>query len=169
MVNSKIRLTIFFMGFPGGSEDKVSTCNAGDPGSIPGLGRSPGEGNGNPLQYSCLENPINRGAWWATVHGVTKSRIWLSNFTFFLSFFFFRLVTQWCLILFYPMDCSPPGSSVDGIPQAKMLEWVAILFSSRSSKPRDQLISLALQANFFTIWATREAPTYWLPLFNDFV
>ena len=62
-----------YMGFPGGSEDKASACNAGDPGSIPGLGRSPGEGNGNPLQYSCLENPMDRGAWRATVHGVTKS------------------------------------------------------------------------------------------------
>ena len=47
-----------YWGFPSGSEDKASACNAGDPGSIPGLGRSPGEGNGNPLQYSCLENPM---------------------------------------------------------------------------------------------------------------
>ena len=61
------------MGFPGGSDKKESACNAGDSGSIPGSGRSPGEGNGNPLQYSCLENPMNRGAWWATVHRVTKS------------------------------------------------------------------------------------------------
>ena len=53
---------------------KKSACNAGDPGSIPGLGRSPGEGNGNPLQYSCLENPMDRGAWWVTVHGVAKSQ-----------------------------------------------------------------------------------------------
>ena len=68
-------------GFPGGSEDKASACNAGDPGSIPGLGRSPGEGNGNPLQYSCLENPIERGSWRATVHGVAKNRTRLSNFT----------------------------------------------------------------------------------------
>ena len=70
------------MGFPGGSEVKASACNAGDLGSIPGLGRSPGEGNGNPLQYSCLENPMDGGAWWATVHGVTKSWTRLSNFTF---------------------------------------------------------------------------------------
>ena len=54
------------MGFPGGSDSKDSACNAGDPGLIPGLGRFPGEGNGNPLQYSCLENPRDRGAWWAT-------------------------------------------------------------------------------------------------------
>ena len=62
-----------FVSFPGGSDGKVSACNAGDPGSIPELGRSPGEGNGNPLQYSCLENPTDRGAWWATVHRVDKS------------------------------------------------------------------------------------------------
>ena len=68
------------MGFPGGSEVTASAWNVGDPGSIPGLGRSPGEGTGNPLQYSCLENPMDRGAWWATVHGVTKSRTQLSDF-----------------------------------------------------------------------------------------
>ena len=60
--------------FPSGSTGKESACNAGDPSSIPGLGRSPGEGNGNPLQYPCLENLMDRGAWWAAVHGVTKSR-----------------------------------------------------------------------------------------------
>ena len=69
-------------GFPGGSEVKASACNAGDLGLIPGSGRSPGEGNGNPLQYSCLENPMEGGAWWATVHGVAKSRTRLSDFTF---------------------------------------------------------------------------------------
>ena len=57
----------------GGSDSKASACNAEDPGSIPGLGRSPGEGNGNLLQYSCLENPMDGGAWWATVHVVTES------------------------------------------------------------------------------------------------
>ena len=70
------------MGFPGGSDGKASTCSVGDLGSIPGLGRSPGEGNGNPLQYSCLENSMDWEAWWATVHGVAKSRTQLSNFTF---------------------------------------------------------------------------------------
>ena len=59
--------------FPGGSDGKASTCNEGDPGLIPRSGRSPGEGNGNPLQYSCLENSMGRGDWWATVHGVAKS------------------------------------------------------------------------------------------------
>ena len=61
------------MGFPDGSEVKASACNAGDLGSIPGSGRSPGEGNGNPLQYSCLEIPMDRGAWQATVQGVAES------------------------------------------------------------------------------------------------
>ena len=60
-------------GFPGGSEVKVSACNEGDLGSIPGSGRSPGEGTGNPLQYSCLENPMDGEAWWAIVHGVAES------------------------------------------------------------------------------------------------
>ena len=60
------------MGFPGGSEVKASACNVGDLGSIPGSGRSLGEGHGNPLQYSCLENPMGRGAWQATVHGVAR-------------------------------------------------------------------------------------------------
>ena len=61
-------------GFPGGSDGQESVCNAGDLSSIPGLGRSPGEGNGNPLQYSCLENSMDIGAWQATVHGVAKSQ-----------------------------------------------------------------------------------------------
>ena len=67
-------------GFPGGSDGKESACNAGDAGdagSIPGWGRSPGGGHGNPLQCSCLENPKDRGTWWATVHRVTKSWTWL--------------------------------------------------------------------------------------------
>ena len=61
---------------------KASAYNAGDLGSIPGWGRSPGEGNGTPLQYSCLENPTDGGAWWTAVHGVAKSRTQLSDFTF---------------------------------------------------------------------------------------
>ena len=60
--------------FPHSSASKESACNAGDPSLNPGLGRSPGEGNGNPLQYSCLENPMDKGAWQATVHGVTRVR-----------------------------------------------------------------------------------------------
>ena len=70
-------------GFPGGSDSKESANSAKDLGSIPGSGRSPKEGNGNSLQYSCLENPMNGGAWQATVHGVSKSQTQLSDFTFF--------------------------------------------------------------------------------------
>ena len=71
------------MGFPCGSVVKNLPANAGDTGvsgSVPGLGRSPGEGNGNPLQYSCLENPMDRGAWCAIVHGVIKSRTRLNDY-----------------------------------------------------------------------------------------
>ena len=72
--------------FPGDSDGKVSAYDAGDPGSIPGSGRSPGKGNGNPFQYSCLEKPTDRGAWWAIVYGITKSRTQLSDFTFTLNY-----------------------------------------------------------------------------------
>ena len=71
---------VLFSGFPFGSAVKnpramqETACNAGDVGSVPGWGRSPGEGNGNPLQYSCLGNPMDRGAWWAPVHAVTRVR-----------------------------------------------------------------------------------------------
>ena len=65
--------------FSGGTDGKESACNAGDLGLFSGSRRSPGEGHGNPLQYSCLGNPMNRGAWWATVHGVAKSRARLSD------------------------------------------------------------------------------------------
>ena len=78
--------THLFEYLPGCSDGKESVYNAGDLGSIPGLGRSPGEGNGNPLQYYCLENPIDRGARKATVHKVAKTRTQLSNFTFTFTF-----------------------------------------------------------------------------------
>ena len=71
-------------GFPGGSKVKASACNVGDLGLILGSGRSPGEGNGNPLQYSCLENPMDGGAWGAIVHGVAKSWTQLSDLTNFI-------------------------------------------------------------------------------------
>ena len=74
--------TPVFLGFPGGSDGKVSACNEGDPGSIPGLGRSPGEGNGNPLQYSCLKRSLVGYSPWGRKEGVTKSWTRLSNFTF---------------------------------------------------------------------------------------
>ena len=107
--------------FPGGSDSKASVYNAEDPGSSPGLGRSPGEGNSSPLQYYCLENPMDRGAWKAIVYGVSKSRTRLSNFTTSLS-----EVTQLCLTLCDPMNCSPTGSSVRGISQAE--NWSGLPF-----------------------------------------
>ena len=126
------------MGFPGGSDHKESACNAGDMASIPGLGRSPGGGHGNSLQYSCLENPPDKGAWQATVHGVTKGRL-----------------SDWAHV-----DCSPPGSSVHGIVQARILEWVAISSSRGSSWPSDQTrVSCVscIAGGFLSHWATREA------------
>ena len=66
-------LPLYITGFLGGSDGKESACNAGDPGLIPGWGRSPREGHGNPLQCACLDNPTDRGAWWATVHRVAES------------------------------------------------------------------------------------------------
>ena len=74
------------MGFLGGLEGQTSACNARDLGSIPESGRSPGEGNGTPLQYSCLENPMVGGAWEASVHGIAKSRTGLCEFTLTLTF-----------------------------------------------------------------------------------
>ena len=75
------------MGFPGGSDGDEAACDAGDPGSVPGSGRHPGEGDGYPLQDSCLENSMDRGAWWATVHEVTKSPTRLKRLS----------LTLWCL------------------------------------------------------------------------
>ena len=88
-------------GFPGGSDGKESACNLGDPGSIPGSGRSPGDGNGNPLQYSHLENPMDGGGWCAmafTVRGVAKSQTQLSDWNFhFLNHWTTRGLSQVCL------------------------------------------------------------------------
>ena len=97
-------VTVTYCGIDHGSEVKVPACNAGDLGSIPGLGRSPGEGNGNPLQYSCLENPMDGGAWWATV---LLLLLLLSCFS----------RVQLCAT---PVG-SPPGSPVPGILQARTL------------------------------------------------
>ena len=101
VVNSK---SLFVVYFTAQMVKRLSACNVGDPGLIPGSGRSPGEGNGNPLQYSCLENPIDRGAWWATVHGVTKSWIGLNDFTFTFSVYMSVAISQFILL---PL---PPGN-----------------------------------------------------------
>ena len=81
--------------FPGGSQVKASAYNAGDLGSTPGSGRPPGEGNGSPLQCSCLESPMDGGAWWSTVHGVAKSLTQLSNFPFTFNWSRTQLIYWW--------------------------------------------------------------------------
>ena len=86
-------------GFPGDSDSKKSACNAGDLDLIPGSGRSPGKGNGNPLQYSCLENSMNRRAWWATVHGGRKTLNMTEQVTFPFSLYWNRVDPEsnaWC-------------------------------------------------------------------------
>ena len=109
--------------FPGGSDSKASAYNVGDPGSIPGSGRSPGEGNGNPLQYSCLENPMDRGAWWAAFHGVAKSQTRLSDFTF--TFHFHALEKEMalqCSCLGNPMDRGVWRAAVHGAAELDTTE-----------------------------------------------
>ena len=120
-----------------------------DAGSIPGLKRSPGGGNGNPLQSSCLENPMDRGDWWATVHRVAKSwtRLkWVHMHAhtgteqreiFMNAFHALCICAQLCLPLCNHRGYSPPDSSVHGIFQARVLEWLAISCSMGSSRPRD--------------------------------
>ena len=108
-----------------------------DESSIPELGRSPGGGHGNPLQYSCLENPMDRGACQATVRGVAKSWTRLSDWTELNVCVHSR--SLWSYLTFcYPMDCNLPGSSVRGILQARILEWVAMPSSRGSSQPSDR-------------------------------
>ena len=134
------------------ADSKESACNAGYPGSIPGLRRFLGKGNGYPFQYSCLENSMDRGAWWAAVHGITKSQTGVSDLT--LSHFHHRIslifvcvcvclcvcvcvcvcVLSHIQLFTTLLDCSPPGFSVHRIFQARILEWVAI-FSSRGYFP----------------------------------
>ena len=92
------------MGFAGGSVVKNPPANAGDLGSIPGLGRSPGEGNGNPLQYSCLGHPMDRGAWWYTVYGVKKNKNdWARmHYKYYhLHFFYIICSFKWKIIIYF--------------------------------------------------------------------
>ena len=114
------------MGFPGGSEVKASACDAGDLGLIPGSGQSPGEGHDNPLQYSCLENSTDRGAWLAIVYRVTKSQTRLSDHHFHFHMHA-RVLSHFSSVhLFDPLDCSLSGSSVHEILQARLLMWIAM-------------------------------------------
>ena len=103
----QFRCSYYSMCFPSGSDIKEYTCNAGDPGLIPGLGRSPGVGNGNPLQYSCLENSMNRGAWGAPVHGIPKKSNMTDRVTHAYILFcrFFSLKKTYWLPLKTPFNC----------------------------------------------------------------
>ena len=158
------------MGFLGGTSGKESACNAGNPGSIPGLGRSPGGAHGNPFQYSCLENPMDRGAWRATVHRVTKSWTWLKWLSMaWLTTIAIKLWTDYqekmCgalllhhvqrFVTLWTVACQVPPST--GFFQARILEWVAISFSRVSSQPRDRTWVSCTAGILFTVWATRKA------------
>ena len=103
----------FNQDFPGGSEVKVSACNAGDPALILGSGRSPGEGNSNPLQYSCLENPMDGEAVWATVHGVAKSWTRLRDFIF----------SDYRNTMFYPWVSQDNSLEMEMATHSGILAW----------------------------------------------
>ena len=156
---------------------KESTCNAGYAGSVPGLGRCPGEGNGNTHQYSCLENSMDRGAWWATVHRVTKghdwsywAEMWAPPQKFLVNWLDVGSAAaaaaaaaksfQSYLTLCNPIDGSPPGSSVPWVLQARIPEWVAISCSNAWKwKVKAKLLSHVQL--FTTPWtATYQAPPF---------
>ena len=113
--------SLVWRGFPGGSDGKESACNAEDPGSVPGLGRSPGEKDGYPLQYACLENPMDRESVssWENYRKGMKWKVLAAA----------AVSLQSCPTLCDSIDGSPPGSPVPGILQARILEWVAVSFS----------------------------------------
>ena len=139
------------MDFLGSSDGKESACNGGDLSLIPGLGRSPGGGHGNPLQYSCLENSMDRGAWRAIVHGVAKSRTRLSDFTH--THAHTHTHTEGPNIReseSRSVVSNPVDYTVYGILQARILECVAFPFSRGSSQPRDQTQVSRIAGRFFT-------------------
>ena len=146
------------VGFPGGSDSKASACSAGDPGSIPGSGRSPGEGNGNPLQDSCLENPMDREAWWATVHGVAKSWTRLNDFTFTLGSAQQGPLRQAIMYDYNESECRtvmsdplrPHGLYSSWNPPGQNTGVVAYPFSSGSSRSRNRMRVSCIAGIFFT-------------------
>ena len=166
------------LGFPGGSNGKESACNAGDPCLIPGLGRSPGGGNGYPLQYSWLENPMDRdpgglqsmgsqrvGHDWLLYRFLPEDSVSATRKV---------LVAYLCPTLCDPKDCSLPDSSVHGILQARTLEWVAISSSRGSSPSRDRThiscVSCILEGRFFTAVPPGKPVTWeWGKHIEDFI
>ena len=129
-----ILIYMLSLGFPSGSDGKESACSAGDPGSIPGSRRSPGEGNGNPLQYSCLKNPMDGGVWQATVHEVAKSQTQLSDFICFLLVKkqspASKTVWKWCLC--YINQILIFSLAVSGIISVKFAFFLILLLSFKS-------------------------------------
>ena len=116
------------LSFPGGSNGKESACNARNPGSISGLGRYPGGGHGNPLQYFCLKNPVDRGACGGySPHGRKELDVTKQLTIPLLRSIENGVCVYVCLTLCCSLVCSPPGSSVHGISQARILEWVVFL------------------------------------------
>ena len=145
---------IYIYGFPGGLDGKASACNVGDPGSIPGLGRSPGEGNGNPLQYSWLENPMDGGAWqatyspWGRKESDTTER--LHSFSFYGSFIpsFFKespyCLPQWLYQFTFPTN------SARGLPFLHTLFSIYCLWIlSKRIFPRPYRVLPSLPSQFF--------------------
>ena len=121
--------TPVFLGFPSGTDSKESTCNAGDLGSIPGLGRSPGGGMATHSSTLAWRIPMDRGAWRATVHGVTE--IWAERLST------YRIRSEVKLTQSCPTPCDPMHYIVHRILQARMLKWVAFPLSRGISQPRD--------------------------------
>ena len=135
-----IQNIISTVGFPGGSDGKEPACNAGDLSSIPGLGRSPGEVNGYSLQYSGLENSMNRGVWHATVHGVAKSWTQLCDFHFHVCinlnilYYYIHVCVLSCDQLFAALwSVAHQAPLYVSLFLVRILEWVAISSSRESS------------------------------------
>ena len=145
------------MGFPGDSVVKNPSANAGNLGSISGSGRSPGGGNGNPLQYSCLGNPMDRGALWATIHGVAEelnvtqrlnNNNNIKNVLNVIQFIQFSHSVMSNSL--QPHGWQPASSSLHGILQARILQRVVISFSRESSQPRNRTLVSCIVGKFFT-------------------
>ena len=162
--------------YGGQFSSKQFASNAGDTVSVPRSGRSPGEGNGHPLQYSCLRNPMDRGVWQDTIHGVAESNTTKQQQKYQL--YFNKTTGKKCLYYIYTLllpnlSYSNKVISVSfywdsyhflwfhGILQTRILERVAFPFSRRSSQPKDQTQVSHIVGRFFTSWATMEAQEYW--------
>ena len=140
-----------YMDVPSGSKGKQSACNAEDPGSVPGLGRSPGEGNGNPLQDSCLENSMNRGTWWAVVHGVTGSdrteRLTL-HFSVYIPHLLYPFICWWTLSYFHILAI---------VSNVSVNIWVLASFQIRFSSgymPKSGIAG-SYGSSIFSFWRNR--------------